>query len=77
MHKLVILADEAHHFNVGTKSKKDNSDSKDWESVLDIIRNSHPHNRQLEFTATIELSKRKFTKNIKIKSFINMILVTS
>ena len=67
MHKLVILADEAHHFNVGTKSKKDNSDSKDWESVLDIIRNSHPHNRQLEFTATIELSKKEIYEKYKNK----------
>lgn len=67
MHKLVILADEAHHFNVGTKSKKDNSNSKDWESVLDIIRNSHPHNRQLEFTATIELSKKEIYEKYKNK----------
>lgn len=67
MHKLVILADEAHHFNVGTKSPKENANSKDWETVLDIIRNSHPHNRQLEFTATIELSKKEIYEKYKNK----------
>ncbi len=54
-HKLVILADEAHHFNVGTRSKQKNQDSHNWELLLDHIRGLNGKNLQLEFTATIDL----------------------
>lgn len=54
-HKIVILADEAHHFNVGTRSKKKNQDSRNWELLLDHIRSINNQNLQLEFTATIDL----------------------
>lgn len=55
-HKIVILADEAHHFNVGTRgNKKANEDSRSWESLLDDIRSLNFQNQQLEFTATIDL----------------------
>ncbi|MCU4693018.1 DEAD/DEAH box helicase family protein [Limosilactobacillus reuteri] len=54
-HKIIILADEAHHFNVGTRSKKQNQESKDWEGLLDLLRGLNPKNRQFEFTATIDL----------------------
>ena len=53
--KLVILADEAHHFSAGTKSKADQK-NKAWEYVLDRIRQANKDNRQLEFTATIDLN---------------------
>ena len=53
--KMVILADEAHHFNVGTRSKKANQDSRNWEHLLDHIRGLNRKNLQLEFTATIDL----------------------
>ena len=52
--KLILLADEAHHFSAGTKSKTDQK-NKAWEYVLDRIRQANPANRQLEFTATIDL----------------------
>lgn len=51
--KLIILADEAHHFSAGTKSKLDQK-NKAWEYVLDRIRQANKANRQLEFTATID-----------------------
>lgn len=54
-HKLVILADEAHHFNVGTRSKKEDTTNRSWESLLDKIRGLNFQNQQLEFTATIDL----------------------
>lgn len=54
-HKIVILADEAHHFNVGTRSKQKNRDSRNWELLLDHIRGLNKQNLQLEFTATIDL----------------------
>lgn len=53
--KLIILADEAHHFSAGTKSKSDQK-NKAWEHVLDRIRQANKANRQLEFTATIDLN---------------------
>ena len=53
--KLIILADEAHHFSAGTKSKTDQK-NKAWEYVLDRIRQANKDNRQLEFTATIDLN---------------------
>ncbi|MCT2870993.1 DEAD/DEAH box helicase family protein [Limosilactobacillus fermentum] len=53
--KLIILADEAHHFSAGTKSKSDQK-NKAWEYVLDHIRQANKANRQLEFTATIDLN---------------------
>lgn len=52
--KLIILADEAHHFSAGTKSA--DKKNKAWENVLDRIRQSNKENRQLEFTATIDLN---------------------
>lgn len=54
-HNLVILADEAHHFNVGTRSKKEDTTNKSWEALLDKIRSLNPKNQQFEFTATIDL----------------------
>lgn len=51
---LVILADEAHHFSAQTKSKADQL-NRSWENVLDRVRQSNPANRQLEFTATVDL----------------------
>lgn len=52
--KLVILADEAHHFSAGTKSAGEKKD-RAWENVLDRIRQTNSANRQFEFTATIDL----------------------
>lgn len=54
-HKIVILADEAHHFNVGTRSGKEDAVNKSWEALLDRIRALNPENQQFEFTATIDL----------------------
>lgn len=51
---LLILADEAHHFSAQTKSKAEQL-NRSWENVLDRVRQSNPANRQLEFTATIDL----------------------
>lgn len=56
--KMVILADEAHHFSADTKSGATPTEAKNsraWESVLDRIRQGNAENRQFEFTATIDL----------------------
>lgn len=52
---MIILADEVHHFSARTKSKVDQK-NRVWEYVLDRIRQSNKANRQLEFTATIDLN---------------------
>lgn len=54
-HKSAILADEAHHFNVGTTKTEQDEESKNWERLLDQIRDLNPRNLQLEFTATLDL----------------------
>lgn len=66
-HKLVILADEAHHFNVGTRSDKENVNSKNWENLLKDIRELNSENQQLEFTATIDLHNPDIYKKYKNK----------
>ncbi|WP_242064632.1 DEAD/DEAH box helicase family protein [Weissella confusa] len=52
---MIILADEVHHFSARTKSKVDQK-NRVWEYDLDRIRQSNKANRQLEFTATIDLN---------------------
>lgn len=78
--KIVILADEAHHFNVETRGKnKKNIDSRNWEKALDDVRNLNPENKQLEFTATIDLHntdiynkyKNKIIARYDLQRFIN------
>lgn len=78
-HKLVILADEAHHFNVGTRSKKEDITNRSWEALLDKIRGLNPQNQQLEFTATIDLHnpdiyhkyRNKIIAQYDLSKFIN------
>lgn len=69
-HKLVVLADEAHHFSAGTKSNQDQKE-RSWEYVLKRIRQTNQHNRQFEFTATIDLQNeavyQKYRKKIVYK----------
>jgi len=64
--KLVVLADEAHHFSAGTKSKNDQKD-RSWENVLDRVRQSNLHNRQFEFTATIDLQNENIYQKYRQK----------
>ncbi|WP_346868153.1 MULTISPECIES: DEAD/DEAH box helicase family protein [unclassified Clostridium] len=60
--KLVILGDEAHHYSAYTKKTLTSVESKEksWENTLDIIRQSNSKNRQLEFTATIDIEEDRF-----------------
>lgn len=64
-HKIIILADEAHHFNAQTKKKQREENS--WENLLDRVRNSNEVNRQLEFTATIDVDKEDVYEKYKDK----------
>ena len=49
-HKVVLIADEAHHMNVQTKSEIEMFES--WENTVQKIFEQNPGNLLLEFTAT-------------------------
>lgn len=55
---VVLISDEAHHLNVGTKKseKSDRADNASWESTVDNILSFNNQNILLEFTATAELT---------------------
>ncbi|MGH0601014.1 DEAD/DEAH box helicase family protein [Bacillus mycoides] len=58
---LVLLADEAHHINVLTRSDKrklntKEAEEKTWENTVSNLLNQHPSNRLIEYTATINLT---------------------
>ena len=50
--KIVLLADEAHHINVGTKAGKELFES--WENTVERIFRQNEDNLLLEFTATLD-----------------------
>lgn len=52
--KILIIGDEAHHFNVATKTAKD--DETNWEQTIVKILKQSKHNRLVEFSATMELA---------------------
>lgn len=66
---VVILGDEAHHFNAYTRSKLSTEDkkNKNWEHTIDRIRKQNPKNRQLEFTATIDVENDAIYEKYKDK----------
>jgi len=51
--KLAIIADEGHHYQADTKSKKKRQAVFSWEETADRIFKAHPENIRLEFTATM------------------------
>lgn len=58
----VLLADEAHHLNVSTKTKKKNKketeEEHNWEHTVQSILNANNKNVLLEFTATCDLENQ-------------------
>lgn len=64
-HKVAILGDEAHHYSASTKTEKE--EEKSWERAIDLILSSHPENRLLEFTATIDLDNKNVYAKYKDK----------
>ncbi len=49
-HEMVLIADEAHHMNVATKSQREMFES--WENTVERIFKQNENNILLEFTAT-------------------------
>lgn len=82
-HKLVLLGDEAHHFNASTKDiKKKNSKEYEeftWEKTIEKVLHLREDNLLFEFTATINLNdkdiyskyKNKIIYQYDLKQFMN------
>ena len=64
-HKMVVLADEAHHYSASTKSEKENEQS--WEKAISTILNVRKDNKLLEFTATVDLTNKNIYEKYKDK----------
>lgn len=70
--KIVLLGDEAHHFNAETKAKgkaKNTAEYEEltWERTIDSILALQPKNRLFEFTATINLDNKEIYNKYKDK----------
>lgn len=64
-HNLLILADEAHHFN--SKTKGESLGIKTWEDSVFQLLKLNKNNKLVEFTATMELS----IESVALKYFRN------
>ena len=69
---LVLLGDEAHHFNAETKAKGKSKTSTEyeeltWERTIERILTLQDKNRLLEFTATINLDNKDIYQKYKDK----------
>ncbi|MCG5263841.1 DEAD/DEAH box helicase family protein [Acinetobacter pittii] len=69
---IVLLGDEAHHFNAETKAKGKSKISTEyeeltWERTIENILALQDKNRLLEFTATINLDNREIYQKYKDK----------
>lgn len=69
---LVLLGDEAHHFNAETKAKGKSKTSTEyeeltWERTIERILALKEKNRLLEFTATINLENKEIYQKYKDK----------
>ena len=65
---VVMLADEAHHYNALTLSTQaEKLKANAWERTIERIFNSNKKNRLLEFTATIDLSNTELFNKYRNK----------
>ena len=63
--KIVLLGDEAHHYNANTYSQTGLFQS--WEQLIDAIHQSSTENILLEFTATLDYESRDIVKKYQEK----------
>lgn len=63
--KIVLLGDEAHHYNANTKSQTQLFQS--WEHLISDIHQSNPENILLEFTATLNYESQNILKKYEDK----------
>ena len=66
-HKIVLIADEAHHMNVSTKSGEELFES--WENTVQKIFTQNSENILLEFTATHD-----FTMPALVEKYLNKVI---
>lgn len=66
-HKLIMLGDEAHHYNVGTATQQ--SLLANWETTTQKILAANAANMLLEFTATVD-----YTKPVIVEKYRDKIL---
>ena len=64
-HKIVLIADEAHHLNVNTKSQFELFES--WENTVEHIFNQNKDNLLLEFTATHDYTDSSMVEKYRNK----------
>ncbi len=65
---IVILADEAHHFQTKTKlTKTKKEEENNWEDTIQKILNINPKNKLIEYTATMDLSNKDILDKYKSK----------
>ena len=64
-HKTVLLADEAHHLNAETNSEIERE--RNWENTVGRVFNSSKTNLLLEFTATLDYTKKAVTHKYRDK----------
>ena len=64
-HRVVLIADEAHHMNVSTRSERELFDS--WENTVERIFHQNRDNLLLEFTATHDYERLRWWKSIKTR----------
>jgi len=69
---IVILADEAHHFQ--SKTKKQQEENQSWEDTIQKILNINPKNKLVEYTATMDLSNKNILDKYKSKLIFNYTL---
>ena len=65
--EIVLLADEAHHMNVSTKSQQGQELFESWENTVESIFNSNEANLLLEFTATHDYETPAMVKKYRNK----------
>lgn len=65
---LVLLGDEAHHFNAGTQANgRSKNEERTWERTIENILALRPDNRLFEFTATINLANEAIRNKYRDK----------
>jgi len=63
--KIVLLGDEAHHYNANTQSQTQLFQS--WEHLISNIHQANPENILLEFTATLDYESKNIIKKYEDK----------
>lgn len=62
---IIILGDEAHHFNASTKKEQEEENS--WESTINKMLYLRNNNKLLEFSATINMDDKTISKKYSDK----------